>query len=244
MSKLYRRQGLVLKTGTDATMAQFASSYTVRAFPVGGQASGSQLGTDVPMLRGHGFQEFSSQISKLLVYRDNAIDTTKYAGVTEVAAESIKITAVLSIQAGDILINLWRDGGASQPQYDDSRVRMWSDPGRVTEITSTGVTTDAQGNYRYWTDHADFWELIFDSNGTPVQLNTSCPVSGQMFNLMDFGARPDDDTFDNYLPIKMAVQALVDEDGNGGYPNAELFVPSGLYHVSTSGAFSSFTNSV
>lgn len=83
------------------------------------------------------------------------------------------ITATTALAAGEWLLNLGADtaspSGSVAPNYDGSRLTLYSGP--TTDATSPGtyVTTGSQGDFRVWLESGTYAcdILLVDSSGTP-----------------------------------------------------------------------------
>jgi len=181
MSMNHRASTVLVNDSGNANLGQ---SYLVNMFAVGATVV-STASTASPTVRaGHGFQ-----VGDVLIV---GIDTTKVTTVTAVSATSVTWSGAISLSAGDLLVNLGPDsltGGT--PDYDGSRMDIFSDMDGSTAISSAQVTADSTtGNYDYYHEGTGHhWELIRTAAGVPLVIVDG--FSGDELTPGDYGANGD-----------------------------------------------------
>jgi hypothetical protein len=161
MPKLFYRRGNVFnRTGTDITAG---ASYSVNVYRPGGQVvSGTAPITVRP---GHG-----------IVAGENIIvgtDGTAMRAVTATTGTVITYTTsgvgTLTTGVGSLLVNLGKDSSAtssSSREFDGASLStpaltIYSDmDGATTPITNALLTTNSDGEYEYWHDGTEKWEVV------------------------------------------------------------------------------------
>ena len=166
MSNLAHRTNTIFKANsTDSTLPNFAESYTVTAYENGAVANGAGT-TNTPTVRaGHGFEAGD----KFIV----GTDTTKYHAILSVAATQLTLdnSETETFADGDLIVNLGADTGTTTPSYDASGASIYDTPDSgASAISNSRVTASDLGEYAYWSSEAEIWELVRDSDGTPVDV--------------------------------------------------------------------------
>ena len=204
MSRLNLRENTLLYNTNSEP--DWASAYRVTALPIGAMASASSSGTTATVHRGHGFRAGQ----KFCTINTATAAVVLYGSVTAVTGTTLTLNTSHTIASDDILINLGADTGSAAPNYDGSPVAVWTTSDKTTKATSSTVTADSVGKYRYWHQGHNFWELVRDSLLRPVDVIPGiglCAIAGGV-NAVDFGARPDDITIDSGPAILAAADAI------------------------------------
>jgi hypothetical protein len=199
MSRLnYRSNCLLYDANSEPN---WGAAYSITAYPIGARAASASAGTTITVNLGHGF--IAGQ--KLLV----GTDTTKYREVSSVTETTVVADQAVAVSAGDLILNLGADTGSSVPNYDGSPVKAYTSADKSSAATYSTVTSDSQGNYAYWHQGSNFWELIRDSGGDP---DTIVPGIGGgrpgEVNAVDFGADPADSTVGSAKYIERAIDSI------------------------------------
>lgn len=220
---MIHRQNNVLKTSA-ANLPDFAGSYTVTALPVGAVAAAASAGTTATVDNGHGFRAGD----KVLIY-----DGTTATYVAEALASVTGTTLVWSsatptIANGNLLCNLGPDSGAgSTPAYTASPMFIFSDAAGDDAITNSRVTTDASGNYDYYTaGDGRNWELIRDSGGTVAGVVDGWGGVAGRLNICDFGCIGNDST-NNQPRMQVTQDACV-------AAALDFYGPPGIFRMTAS----------
>lgn len=236
---LAHRENIVLVDSN--SKPSWGASYTVTVYEPGAVATGASSGTTITVNRAHGFQAGDK-------YLINPGTDDTFSGtdtVQSVTATTIVMGQSVSIAVGDVLVNLGADTGVAAPNYDASPISIHTrSDGSDTAISNSTVTCDAYGNYEYWARRYIVWELIRDSDGDPVSCMQGVTLQGRIdqFNLLDYGAVPNDASADNYTAIGLWIQDADNYNSSAAYPNAKLYAPAGEYYIATNDAFGNFTS--
>ena len=180
------REGRVLISV--ATDPDFGSSYYVTAYEVGAQVTSGSSGNTVTVRAGHGF----AAADKFIV----GTSTAQFKVILSVTSTvlTLSVGTTVTVAAGDLLVNLGADTGASLPNYDGSGLTIYTDMDYSNVATNNTVQTDSNGKYRYYHKGIARWELVRSSLTAPFALYTDTETNvGDMssfpvatgFNLSD-----------------------------------------------------------
>ena len=169
---MYYRSNVVF-AGTATAPTEWGNSHSVMVYELGAVASASGIvgggSTVVPVFVGHGF----AVGDKVLLWRGGLWVYLGNSGVTVVDGGGMSITldGEHQIVAGDRLVNLGPDTGATAPAWDGSGLVVMRDPDGSTAFSNARVFTDQRGNYSYYIGNdTPAWELILDAASEPVGL--------------------------------------------------------------------------
>ena len=211
MSNLYRRNGNIFKANSsDSTDVDFAASYTVTVYSIGAVANGAQSGSQTLTVHaGHGF----AVGDKFMV----GTTATQFFAVASLTSTTlVTTTGNVTCSDDDLIVNLGADTGSTTPNYDGSKVPIYSDNNGSTAYSNSRLTCDAQGGYSYWYKGSGAaWELI-RTGTTNVEVVPGVGTPGS-YSVYDFGAKGDGAT-DDYDEFQAAIDAT---QGNGD----TLYIP-------------------
>ena len=168
MSHLARRDNVIFKANSsDATRPDFASGYDVTAYEVGAVVNTNQAGVNkVTVHAGHRI----AVGDKIFLN----IDPTIFHAISAVTLTTVTLAsaATITVSDQDKLVNLGPDSGTTSPSYLNSSAPIYSDPNALVPISNSRVTCNATGEYGYWHEVLEIWELIRNGSGVPVQILT------------------------------------------------------------------------
>jgi len=211
------REGRVLISV--ATDPDFGANYLVTACKIGAQVATGSSGNTVTVRAGHGF----AAADKFIV----GTSTAQFKVILSVTSTvlTLSVGTTVTVAAGDLLVNLGADTGASLPNYDGSGAVIYTDMDYSNVATNSTVQTDANGKYRYYHKGIARWELIRSSLTGPIALYTDTDAAAAaLLNVKDFGAMGDGVT-DDTVAIQAALTAVPSTGG-------KVYVPAGVYIVS------------
>lgn len=209
-------------TNLDVTLGAFlapATGYTVTVACPGAVCTAGSSSTTATVAEGHGFINGD----KFYVQSSGVFGTISGAPTQT----TLPLAQAATLSSGDVLVNLGADTGSSSPNWDGSRILVWSDPG-VTAITQSRITVDSAGNYEYHHLLSKAWEYVRNSSGTLKKVIKGIGHGkGGDINVRDYGAQG------NYNPSSgagnddtNAIQRACDIAVNYG---GRVYIPAGYY---------------
>ena len=161
------REGRVLISV--ATDPDFGANYSVTACKIGAQVATGSSGNTVAVRAGHGF----AAADKFIV----GTSTTQFKTILSVTSTvlTLSVATTVTVSAGDLLVNLAADTGASTPNYDGAGLTVYTDMAYASVATNNTVTADSNGRYRYYHKGIGIWELV-RTGTSPIAVYTD--VSG------------------------------------------------------------------
>jgi hypothetical protein len=164
MPKLFYRRGNVFnRTGTDITAG---ASYSVNVYRPGAQVTSDAGGGTIVVRPGHGIVPFENIIVGTDATAMRAIVTT---GTSTNSVAYTTTPGILTTGVGALLVNLGKDTSStssSTRNFDGASastpaLTIYSDmDGATTPITNALLTTNSDGEYEYWHDGTEKWEVV------------------------------------------------------------------------------------
>lgn len=201
--------------------------YSVSVYSPGGTVT-SAVGTTINLLPGHAFKAGQKFITS------DGLTFSGSASVSSATATSIVMSSGTwtSLAANTILANLGADTGTSTPNYNGSPINIYSTmDGSGTAVTNSVVTTNSDGEYEYWTDAGEVWEIV--RTGTTIfdiVRGVILSIGSRTVDVTKFGAKGDGTT-DDYGAIQAAVN-YAKTLGYSGNLGGTVYFPGGRYLVS------------
>lgn len=168
-----------------------AVGYSVTVYRPGGFVKVASSGTTAELYPDHGF----TGNERVIV----GTDATKYRTINLVVGNTVTFNAAVAVSLNDPIVNLGADSGGIAPAYDGSPVAIYSNPDGSTTIPDSTVTTGNTGNFGYWRNTSNVWELVRDPQGAVERLilATGSGGGGGLGTLEEVEELPDVTTYEN-----------------------------------------------
>lgn len=167
---------------------QPAAGYKVTVYKPGAFVAQADVSNVIQVQPEHGF------VKDDMLYQWNNFAQTFVSGslrqVTTAAATEITITgAPLNVALYDVLVNVGEDTGSGDPAFNGSPLVVYpvpEPPDKSLAFDEATVTTDNNGVFYYWHDEQRQWEVVRDTQGSPISVNIINPFPGTtLFGISD-----------------------------------------------------------
>lgn len=221
----YRRESVARLLGS---VLAPGASYTVTAYPAGAQVSGNQSGTTITVRAGHYIPYGGTDVVAIRPGSPATIVSGTFQLASSATATTVVFPSSVTVVDGDLIVPLGSDTGTTTPLWDGSAAEIYTDMAGGSSITSSRVTANASGEYEYWSLRRAVWEIVRDSSGTLQDIVPSVFLALHdrgVFDVIDFGGKAGDSSFNNTTAINAAITNAYD---NGG---GDVILPVGLVYV-------------
>lgn len=149
------------------------SQATVTSYRAGATVNGDQNNvTTINVRRAHRFPAAGGVKSIVMRYSGGTWQMVpgSFRSVSSATDSTVVVGVALSVLDNDYLVNLGADTGTSAPNFDQSPVRLFTDPdGKGTPLAGANVTPNPAGDYWFFTREDRLWEVVREST-TPLAL--------------------------------------------------------------------------